>query len=56
MRILITGGAGMLGRKLAQRLALDGAIDTTPITQLALADVVAPTVPEGAATVELPTT
>ena len=49
MRILITGGAGMLGRKLAQRLALDGAIDATPITQLALADVVAPTVPDGAA-------
>jgi nucleoside-diphosphate-sugar epimerase len=48
MRILITGGAGMLGRKLAERLARDGAIGANPVAQLTLADVVDPVVPGGA--------
>ena len=48
MRILITGGAGMLGRKLAERLARDGAIGAAPVAELTLADVVEPAVPAGA--------
>ncbi|MDX6378615.1 MAG: D-erythronate 2-dehydrogenase [Gaiellaceae bacterium] len=48
MRILITGGAGMLGRKLAARLARDGAVGGTTVTDLVLADVVAPEAPGGA--------
>jgi nucleoside-diphosphate-sugar epimerase len=45
MRVLIAGGAGMLGRKLAERLARDGAVAGTPISQLDLADVVDPVAP-----------
>jgi nucleoside-diphosphate-sugar epimerase len=48
VRILVTGGAGMIGRKLAERLARDGALGGTPITALELVDVVAPQVPAGA--------
>ena len=48
MRILVTGGAGMIGRKLAERLARDGALGDTPITALELIDVVPPEVPAGA--------
>ena len=40
MRILVTGGAGMIGRKLAERLRRDGALGGQPISQLTLADVV----------------
>jgi nucleoside-diphosphate-sugar epimerase len=40
MRILVTGGAGMIGRKLAERLRRDGAIGGQPISALTLADVV----------------
>jgi nucleoside-diphosphate-sugar epimerase len=47
MRILVTGGAGMIGRKLAERLARDGALGGTPITALELVDVVPPEVPAG---------
>ncbi len=39
----------MLGRKLAERLARDGAIGVTPVAELTLADVVEPAVPAGAA-------
>ncbi len=39
----------MLGRKLAERLAHDGAVAGMSITQLTLADIVAPTAPAGAA-------
>jgi nucleoside-diphosphate-sugar epimerase len=48
MRILITGGAGMIGRKLAQRLARDGALGGTAISALELVDVVSPEMPAGA--------
>jgi len=41
VRILIVGAAGMIGRKLAERLAVDGAAGR-PITHLTLADVVEP--------------
>jgi nucleoside-diphosphate-sugar epimerase len=42
VRVLITGAAGMIGRKLAARLASDRAVGTEPIDQLVLADVVGP--------------
>jgi nucleoside-diphosphate-sugar epimerase len=47
MHILITGAAGMIGRKLTERLARDGALNGTPITALTLVDVVAPAAPAG---------
>jgi nucleoside-diphosphate-sugar epimerase len=47
MHVLIIGAAGMIGRKLASRLAADGAIGEMPITTLTLSDVVAPPVPAG---------
>lgn len=40
MRILIIGAAGMLGRKLSERLTRDGALGTQAIEALALADAV----------------
>ena len=42
MRILITGAAGMIGRKLAQRLGKDGHLGGRGISALTLTDVVAP--------------
>ena len=47
MKILIIGAAGMLGAKLARRLAADGALGGREIERLALVDVVEPTVPKG---------
>ncbi|WP_128255724.1 D-erythronate dehydrogenase [Falsirhodobacter deserti] len=47
MHILIIGAAGMLGRKLTQRLARDGTLGSSPVATLTLVDVVAPEVPEG---------
>ncbi|MGP9788330.1 D-erythronate dehydrogenase [Roseinatronobacter sp. NSM] len=47
MHILITGAAGMVGRKLTARLVADGALGGQTITQLTLADVVAPAAPAG---------
>ena len=46
MHILITGAAGMIGRKLTARLANDGALDGRAIDKLTLIDVVAPQPPE----------
>ncbi|MGB6730430.1 MAG: D-erythronate dehydrogenase [Xanthobacteraceae bacterium] len=46
MHILITGAAGMIGRKLNARLAADGALNDQPIEKLTLVDVVAPQRPE----------
>jgi nucleoside-diphosphate-sugar epimerase len=48
MNILITGGAGMIGYKLAERLGRDGALDGKAISGLTLYDVVEATVPAGA--------
>jgi nucleoside-diphosphate-sugar epimerase len=45
MHILITGAAGMIGRKLAERLVKDGALNGQPIDKLTLTDVVAPEKP-----------
>jgi nucleoside-diphosphate-sugar epimerase len=47
MRILLIGAAGMIGRKLAARLAADGAVGGRAITALDLVDVVPPPVPAG---------
>ncbi len=47
MKILVTGAAGMIGRKLASRLAVEGAIGDQPIGELTLADVVEPAPPAG---------
>lgn len=47
MRVLILGAAGMLGRKLAERLVQDGGIAGQPVTHLDLVDVVVPTAPAG---------
>src|SRR5579863_546680 len=46
MHILITGAAGMIGRKLTARLADDGALNGQSIDQLTLIDVIAPQQPE----------
>jgi len=46
MHILITGAAGMIGRKLTARLVGDGALDGRPIDALTLIDVSAPPKPE----------
>jgi len=48
MKVAITGGAGMVGRKLAERLARDGALGGREITGLTLYDVVEPAAPLGA--------
>jgi D-erythronate 2-dehydrogenase len=46
MHILITGAAGMIGRKLTARLVEAGALDGRPIDTLTLIDVEAPQKPE----------
>ena len=48
MRVLIIGGAGMVGRKLAERLAKEGRIGNKEISHLTLQDVVAAEKPAGA--------
>ena len=45
VHILITGAAGMIGRKLTERLAADGALNGTEIRKLSLVDVVVPARP-----------
>lgn len=47
MHILIIGAAGMVGRKLSERLTKDGQLDGKPIEALTLVDVVAPQAPAG---------
>jgi len=47
MHVLIIGAAGMIGRKLAHRLAADGALGGREITAVSLVDVVAPEPPAG---------
>ena len=48
MKVLIIGGAGMIGRKLAERLAKDGAVAGKAISKLTLYDVVPAAAPAGA--------
>jgi nucleoside-diphosphate-sugar epimerase len=45
VRVLIIGGAGMVGRKLAERLVRDGRLGTAAISALTLYDVVEAAVP-----------
>ncbi|MGA8157667.1 MAG: NAD-dependent epimerase/dehydratase family protein, partial [Rhodoplanes sp.] len=47
MQILITGAAGMIGRKLAERIGRDGALNGIPLTKLTLTDIVPPNQPAG---------
>jgi nucleoside-diphosphate-sugar epimerase len=49
MHVAIIGAAGMIGRKLADRLAADGKLGNQPITALSLYDVVNPAPPRGVA-------
>ncbi|APH73681.1 D-erythronate dehydrogenase [Aquibium oceanicum] len=46
MRILITGAAGMIGRKLTGRLVAAGELNGKPIAELVLHDIVAPEAPD----------
>jgi len=47
MHVLITGAAGMIGRKLTERLITDRSLNTQPIEKLTLIDVVPPARPAG---------
>src|SRR5258708_6192260 len=47
MHILITGAAGMIGRKLTERLVHDGRLNAREIAKLTLIDIVAPAKPAG---------
>ncbi len=47
MHVLITGAAGMIGRKLAERLARDGAINGVAVDRMTLADIVPSAKPAG---------
>src|SRR5262245_32852771 len=42
MHVLITGAAGMIGRKLTEQLAKDGGLNGKPIDKLTLLDIVEP--------------
>ncbi|MFG1360276.1 D-erythronate dehydrogenase [Xanthobacter pseudotagetidis] len=46
MHILVIGGAGMVGRKLIERLARDGRLGDAPISRLTAHDVVPPRLPQ----------
>ena len=46
MHVLVTGAAGMIGRKLVERLAQDGRIGGHEITRVTLHDLVEPAAPE----------
>ncbi len=48
MQVLILGAAGMVGRKLTERLVKDGRLGGEPITRVALHDVVEPQAPQSA--------
>ena len=46
MRVLVTGAAGMIGRKLVERLVRDGGLGGRPIAELHLHDIVPPHAPD----------
>lgn len=48
MKVLVIGGAGMVGRKLAERLARDGRLGSREISSMTLYDVVEAGKPDGA--------
>jgi nucleoside-diphosphate-sugar epimerase len=45
VRVLVIGAAGMLGRKLGERLAVDGELGGSPVSHLSLVDIVEPVAP-----------
>jgi D-erythronate 2-dehydrogenase len=47
VKLLITGAAGMIGRKLTERLAKDGGLNGQAIDSMSLLDVVPPAKPDG---------
>ncbi|WP_108483213.1 D-erythronate dehydrogenase [Oceaniglobus ichthyenteri] len=47
MHIMIIGAAGMIGRKLTERLVADGTLGGKPITAFSLIDVIEPAAPAG---------
>ena len=47
MHVLMTGAAGMIGRKLTERLVKDGKLNGKPVDRLTLIDVVPPEKPQG---------
>ena len=47
MHILITGAAGMVGRKLTERLVAEDGLNGKPVDKLTLVDIVAPKEPAG---------
>jgi nucleoside-diphosphate-sugar epimerase len=47
MHVMIIGGAGMVGRKLAERLAADGKVGNMDVSKITLVDVVTPVKPAG---------
>lgn len=49
MHVLVVGAAGMVGRKLVDRLLADGSLCGKPISAMTLHDVVPPAYPEGTA-------
>jgi nucleoside-diphosphate-sugar epimerase len=49
MHILVTGAAGMIGRKLIGRLSADGALNGQAIDKLTLIDIAPPEAPKGVA-------
>ena len=55
MHILVLGAAGMVGRKLVERLLRDGRLGKSDITRMTLQDVVAPAKPETSIPVEIVT-
>lgn len=52
MHILVLGAAGMVGRKLVERLVRDGRLGSSAITRLTLQDIVAPSKPDTSIAVE----
>src|SRR5450755_2191982 len=48
MHILMTGAAGMIGRKLTAHLMRDGGLNDRAITRMTLTDIVEPTKPAAA--------
>lgn len=48
MKIAITGAAGLIGRKLTERLVTDGALNGEAISDILLMDVIEPEAPAGA--------
>ncbi|WP_375452771.1 D-erythronate dehydrogenase [uncultured Devosia sp.] len=52
MKVLIIGAAGMIGRKLTASLLQAGTIGDRPVTELVLADVVAPQAPQTALAIQ----